>query len=228
MNGPYIKTAEGNGNSSEANLSGTYERAYPTGWVTFMESHDEERMAYKQDKYGQGSVKTSLKAKMENLALNAVCFLSVPGPKMIWQMGELGYNYNKWCTPDGVDKTGTGEYETSRKPVKWDYLQVPERKALYDVYCKMNQLRNKNPELFGDSSTLTWNPTGWPLKTIELSKDGKQVHIYANYHGVNAASQTITIPSGTWTDYLTGNTVQGGSHTLASGQALVLVNSSVK
>ncbi len=228
MNGPYIKTAEGNGSSSDANISGTYEAAYPTGWVTFMESHDEERMAYKQAKYGQGSVKTTLKSAMENLALNAVCFLGVPGPKMIWQMGELGYDYNKWCTPDGVDKTGTGEYETSRKPVKWDYLQVAERKALYDVYCRMNQLRNNNPELFGASSTFSWTPSGWPLKTFTLSKDGKQIHAYANYHGTGAASKTITIPSGTWTDYLTGNTVQGGSYTLASGQALVLVNSSVK
>lgn len=228
MNGPYIKTAEGNGNSGEANLSGSYDGQYPLGWVVYMESHDEERMAYKQEHYGQGSVATSLKAKMENLALNAVCLLGVPGPKMIWQMGELGYNYNKWCTPDGVDKTGTGEYETSRKPVKWDYLEVPERKALYDVYCKMNQLRNNNPELFGASSKFTWTPSGWPVKTMDLSKDGKVVHVFANYHGISAEAKTISIPSGTWTDYLTGESVSGGSYTLVSGKALVLVNSSVK
>ena len=56
---------------------------------------------------------------------------------------------------------------------------------------------------------------------------GKKVWAYANYHGNNAASQTLNIPSGTWTDILSGNTVQGGSYTLQSGQALVLVNSSV-
>ena len=169
----------------------------------------------------------SLKAKLENLALNAVCLLGVPGPKMIWQMGELGYDYNKWCTPDGVDKTGTGEYETSRKPVKWDYLNVAERKWLYDVYCRMNQLRNNNPELFGASSAFTWSPSGWPLKTMSLTKDGKEVRVFANYHGNNAASQNVTIPSGTWTDYLTGESVSGGSYALASGRALVLVNSNV-
>ena len=228
MNGPYIKTAEGNGGSGEANLSDAYDGQYPLGWVVYMESHDEERMAYKQNHYGQGSVATSLQAKMENLALNAICLLGVPGPKMIWQMGELGYDYNKWCTPEGVDKTGTGEYETSRKPVKWDYLEVKERKGLYDVYCRMNQLRNSNPELFGASSSFSWNPAGWPMKTMSLSKDGKEVRVFANYHGTNAGSQTISIPSGIWTDYLTGQTVSGGSYTLASGKALVLVNSSVK
>lgn len=228
MNGPYIKTAEGNGNTGDANLSGTYEGARPSGWVTFMESHDEERMAYKQSRYGVGSIKTDLKTRMENLALNAVCFLGVPGPKMIWQMGELGYDYNKWCTPDGVDKTDSKEYETSRKPVKWDYYDVPERKALYDVYCRMNQLRNSNPELFGNSSSFTWTPSGWPLKTLSLSKDGKEVRVFANYHGASASVQNITVPSGVWTDYLTGDTVNGGTYQLASGRALVLVNSSVK
>jgi hypothetical protein len=164
---------------------------------------------------------------MQNLALNAVCFLGTPGPKMIWQMGELGYNYNKWCSADGTDYTGTGEHETDRKPVKWDYLNVPERKAVYDVYSKMNDLRKDNPELFGKGAYYTSTMSSWPLKTFELSKDGKKVCGYANYHGDKAASQNLNIPSGTWTDILSGQTVQGGSYTLHSGQALVLVNSSV-
>lgn len=229
MNSVYITAAEGNGTSD---LSGAYPWLDSTfgasGWVTFMESHDEERMAYKQLKYGYGDVKTSHAERMQNLALNAVCFLGVPGPKMIWQMGELGYDYNKWCTPDGVDKTGTGEYETSRKPVKWDYLDDAERKGLYDVYCKMNALRNNNPELFGKTATFTWTPRGWPMKTLELSSGSKKVYGYANYNGKSEAAQTLTIPSGTWTDYLSGKTVQGGSYTLNPGEALVLVNSEVK
>ena len=99
---------------------------------------------------------------------------------------------------------------------------------LYDVYCKMNMLRNNNPELFGKTAGFTWQPKGWPLKTFNLSKDGKQVYGYANYHGNAAADQTVTVPAGTWTDYLTGKTVSAGSYTLRSGEALVLVNSSVK
>lgn len=228
MNSAYITAAEGN---SGSNFSGAYETVDgfgASGWVAYMESHDEERMAYKQNKYGATSVKASLQNKMENLAMNAVCFLGVPGPKMIWQMGELGYDYNKWCTPEGVDKTGTGEYETSRKPVKWDYLDVPERKALFNVYAKMNQLRNKNPELFGKSTSFSWNPSGWPMKTLNLSKDGKEVKIWANYHGKGESNQTINIPSGTWVDYLTGETVSSGSYTLPTGKALVLVNPSVE
>lgn len=231
LNEQYCEAAMGWG-GSKADFSGTHKYLDATwgatGWVTFMESHDEERMAYKQEKYGHSSIKGNLKNSMQNLALNAVCFLSVPGPKMIWQMGELGYNYNKWCSSDGTDYTGTGEHETDRKPVKWDYYDVPERKAVYDVYCRMNDLRNDNPDLFGKGVDLNGtNLGGWPLKTVALSYGSKKVWAYANFHGDKAASQTLSIPSGTWTDILSGKTVQGGSYTLHSGEALVLVNSSV-
>ena len=232
MNENYCEAAMGYG--AKADLSGTHKYLDntwgATGWVTFMESHDEERMAYKQEKYGHSSIKGNLKKSMQNLALNAVCFLSVPGPKMIWQMGELGYNYNKWCSSEGVDYTGSQEHETDRKPVKWDYLNVPERKAVYDVYCKMNDLRNDNPDLFGKGVDLNGtNLGGWPLKTVALSNGSKKVWAYANYHGdaYEVGSKTLSIPSGTWTDILSGKTVQGGNYTLNSGEALVLVNSSV-
>lgn len=230
MNENYCEAAMGYG--AKADLSGTHKYLDntwgATGWVTFMESHDEERMAYKQEKYGHSSIKDNLKKSMQNLALNAVCFLSVPGPKMIWQMGELGYNYNKWCSSEGVDYTGSQEHETDRKPVKWDYLNVPERKAVYDVYCKMNDLRNDNPDLFGKGVDLNGtNLGGWPLKTVALSNGSKKVWAYANYHGENEVNQTLIIPSDTWTDILSGKTVPGGKYTLNPGEALVLVNSSV-
>jgi hypothetical protein len=67
----------------------------------------------------------------------------------------------------------------------------------------------------------------WPLKTFEIRHDGKVVYGYVNFHGDNAASKTLNIPAGTYTDILSGKTVQGGSYVLNSGQALVLVNSSV-
>ena len=242
MNAQYCESAMGWG-GSKADLSGTHHwldgnddmggQIGATGWVTFMESHDEERMAYKQEKYGHDSIKGNLKNSMENLALNAVCFLTIPGPKMIWQMGELGYNYNKWCNEQGVDGTDpnnqeNSKYETDRKPVKWDYREVPERKAVYDVYCKLNELRNNNPDLFGRGVDLNGtNLSGWPLKTVSLSYGSKKVWAYANFHGNDAKIQNLNIPSGTWTDILTGATVNGGSYTLGTGKALVLVNSSV-
>jgi hypothetical protein len=91
----------------------------------------------------------------------------------------------------------------------------------------MNARRNNNPELFGKSDYYTGTMSSWPLKTFEVSNGSKKVYGYANFHGNNAASKTLNIPAGTYTDILTGKTVQGGSYVLNSGQALVLVGNSV-
>ena len=96
------------------------------------------------------------------------------------------------------------------------------------MHCNWHGMRNADPKPFGKGVVLNGsNLGGWPLKTVALSYGSKKVWAYANYHGNNAASQTLNIPSGTWTDVLSGKTVQGGSYTLHPGQALVLVNSSV-
>ena len=60
-----------------------------------MESHDEERLMYKNLTFGYAAGGYSTKDK--NTALSRVeaaasMFLTVPGPKMIWQFGELGYD----------------------------------------------------------------------------------------------------------------------------------------
>ena len=69
----------------------------------YMESHDEERTSFKAWKWGIESIKggeasanpttdNNLENRMKQLATNAAFFFTVPGPKMIWQFGELGYD----------------------------------------------------------------------------------------------------------------------------------------
>ena len=61
-----------------------------------MESHDEERMAYKNINFGNSSGAYNTKDTAVSLLRNEMCaafLLSMPGPKMIWQFGELGYDY---------------------------------------------------------------------------------------------------------------------------------------
>ena len=79
-----------------------------------------------------------LTLKMRRAGLAAAFFLTVPGPKMIWQFGELGYDIS-------IEYGGSN---VSAKPVKWDYLNEPARKALYDTYSGLLKFRNENPEFF--------------------------------------------------------------------------------
>ncbi len=250
MTDSYISTAKGYSSSLEG-IHPYIEGYGYTGWVGFMESHDEQRVAYRARRDGTSNIRapfspTDQKAnigvnigtRMNQLALNAVCFLTVPGPKMIWQMGELGYDYNKWCSrystdvTEGEDFSDSSEdpkpHEGSRKPVKWGYLYVPERKALYDVYCTLNQLRNNNPELFGKDVNYTPDLKGWPLKTSYSESGGKKMQMYANFNGSGAGDKALVIPDGTWRDYMTGQTVRQGAYTLKSGEYLVLVSPEVQ
>ncbi|MEO7174609.1 MAG: alpha-amylase family glycosyl hydrolase, partial [Saprospiraceae bacterium] len=69
------------------------------GWsnanlIVYMESHDEERLMYKNIAYGNTSGSYSTKdpiTALWRMGMGMSLFLAIPGPKMVWQFGELGY-----------------------------------------------------------------------------------------------------------------------------------------
>src|SRR4030095_15681652 len=68
----------------------------------------------------------------------AAFFFAMPGPKMIWQFGEQGYDYSiNTCTNGKVNNN----CRLDPKPIKWDYLQNTARKRLTDVYTGLLKLR---------------------------------------------------------------------------------------
>jgi len=165
--------------------------------VSYMESHDEERAAYKQIQWGNGILKTDLGARMSQLGTNAAFFFTVPGPKMVWQFGELGYDVS-------IDENG----RTGRKPIKWDYYTVPERKQLYDTYAALIGLRRDHPELFNATATLNWKvtPSFWEQgRFLTLSSFGntKQVVVAGNFTNNADFTATTTFPkTGIWYNYM--------------------------
>ena len=156
---------------------------------------------------GGGAAEDPLTVAMRRAGASAAFFLTVPGPKMIWQFGEIGYDYSI----DYNDRTG-------EKPVVTDqYMAVPARKALYDTYAALLKFRRENPRFFDSDASFTWTPSG-NLKKITCTVAGKSFHVVGNF----AKNQTsYTVPSGTWTDYINGGTVSG-SITLKEGEFRLL------
>ena len=154
-----------------------------------------------------GSSEDPLSVAMRRAGASAAFFLTVPGPKMIWQFGEIGYDYSI----NYNDRVG-------EKPVVTDeYMAVPARKALYDTYSVLLKFRRENPRFFDSDASFTWTPTG-TLKKITCTVDGKSFHVVGNF----AKNQTsYTVPSGTWTDYINGGTVSGNI-TLKEGEFRLL------
>lgn len=171
------------------------------GWaqprvVGYMESHDEERMSYKALTYGVNGNTTDSLLRMKQLAANAAMFLMTPGPKMIWQFGELGYDVN-------IDFNG----RVGRKPIHWDYFDSAPRRELYETYSKLLSLRNQHPLMFSQ-------PTGWDFKAgfvnwtggrREYLTDGTlSAIVVANYTGTTITCFPLFTKTGNWFDLMTG------------------------
>lgn len=171
--------------------------------VTYMESHDEERLMYKNLQYGNTNGSYSVKnlaTALKRQELAGVFLLGIPGPKMIWQFGELGYDIS-------IDNNG----RTGRKPIKWDYLNVPERKNVYDVWATMNGFRKKH-EVF--STTDVDLDVDGLVKRINLNHSSMNIVIIGNFD-MTAKTVTPNFPStGTWYEYF-GKTSTNISNTAA-------------
>lgn len=166
--------------------------------VSYQESHDEERLMYEAKTNGQSSGTYNVKTLSTGLARSGMCaafWAMQPGPRLLWQFGELGYDYSINYCPNGSISTSC---RTDNKPVRWDYYQVPERKALYDVYSMLLKTRNR-PEYL---STFTNGNAAWNLSSTvkwqSIDDPNFKVMVYGNF-GLTSQFSTITYPStGTW------------------------------
>ncbi|MDE5872028.1 MAG: Por secretion system protein, partial [Muribaculaceae bacterium] len=94
--------------------------------VSYLESHDEQRLAYKQNQFGEKGVKGNIPNSMHRLGSAAAQMILAPGAHMIWQFSELG-NYDNTKNSDGGNNTDP-------KTVRWNLLDNADRKGLYDCY----------------------------------------------------------------------------------------------
>lgn len=195
LNNAYCQSAMGFVSNSD--FSGLYYgTSMPAGSLMgYMESHDEERTAFKALTYGDASLKNSLEERMKQEANNAAFFLTVPGPKMVWQFGELGYDIS-------INQNG----RTGRKPILWNYYDDAARKGLYDNYSKLNALRNSYPDLFSTNSTFSWQvgSSNWDSgRYINIESADKQKHVVlAGNFSSSAQSLSVTFPhAGIWYNY---------------------------
>uniref|UniRef100_UPI00405607BF alpha-amylase family glycosyl hydrolase n=1 Tax=Alistipes sp. TaxID=1872444 RepID=UPI00405607BF len=185
------------------------------GRVNNIETHDEERIAYKAVTNGQTYVKDDWAVLSKRLqAIYAFHFLS-PYPKMMWQFGELGYDYSI----DYNDRTG-------RKPVRWDYYDDANRRALYDAMSKIISWRTANEDYYGGDN---FKMDTWAVNDVNM--DGKtlvmdRVIVVANFTEEESTTTVEVSTPGQWKNLLSGESVTLGSTydvTLGGSDYIVLV-----
>jgi hypothetical protein len=197
------------------------------GLVVYQESHDDERLMYNNEQYGNSSGSYSIKDTATALAREAMStafWALAPGPKMLTEFGELGFDYSvNWCPNGTVDPTGGCRLDP--KPVRWDYLQAPSRKKLHDVYAALLKLRGNYPGLA--TGTSTYSLTG-NVKYLQSQADTLSVMVVGNFDVVTATGSIPFASAGTWYDYLSGQTIQATGNaqsvSLAPGEYHVYTN----
>ena len=214
-NANYNFTEASMGFVSTSNFEGYLHTA--RGWtnpylVGYMESHDEERMMYKNLQFGNSSNTShnirDLNVALKRIELCAGFFLTAPGPKMIWEFGELGYDQSiNRC----VNGTVNPNCRLDNKPILWNYQQIIQRKRLYDIFASLNKLRFHpwyKDVFIANNINLVRNLSGaFKTLTIRSATDSSILCVIGNFE-VTAQSGSFTFPSGgTWYDYLNGNTI---------------------
>ena len=227
MNEQYCQAAMGYQENSTFRGMWTGDESRPFGsTVAYMESHDEERMGAKQIQYGAGTIPGSLMQRMRRLGSNAAFSMLVPGAKMIWQFGELGY-----------DISG-GNGDTDPKEPHWEYYDNAQRKGLYDTYSTLLNIRRSNPELFSEDAEFYWTVGNNDWETGRFitmrSADGSK-ELVAAYNPTTSGSKTFSYtfdnPDGTYYAALQSHGVssatfdaKAGTITLPAHSFIVITN----
>lgn len=201
--------------------------------IAFMESHDEERLMFRNLNFGnsfQGhNVRDLSTALLRNQAAAAV-FQAIPGPRMLWQFGELGFELSINRCPDG---SISGDCRTANKPPKWEYLEEQNRVNLYNVYAAMHELRRGADASF-DFGSFNIREDGFDglVKRVRIDHSGVDVIVIANLTMSDATVSPNFTQTGKWYDYLSGDSLMvsdvDAGISLRPGQFHVLTNQHIR
>ncbi len=195
MNNQYNEATMG----YSSNLIGGYYQS--RGWtyphlIAYMESHDEERLMYKNLTYGNSSGSYNIKDIREainRIKLAAAFYFTIPGPKMIWQFGELGYDYS-------INYNG----RLGKKPIRWDYFSDSRRLKLYKVFAELIKMK-KNYEVF---RTGNYNVALSEYdKKINITHPTMDVAVIGNFNVITSSFSPSFSRTGKWYEFFSGDSI---------------------
>jgi 1,4-alpha-glucan branching enzyme len=188
----------------------------------YPESHDEERLMYKNILYGNNTVSThnvrNLNTALSRMSAIGAISLLVPGPKMVWHFGELGWNSSIFtCNNESVntpsDATpGDCKLETKPQP-QWtnNWLGNANRSPIYNDWAKMIDLKNTQPVFSGDYNLVSGAANLTPkLYVFDASIPASQLSNVVVLTNFDVISQNV-VPNfpftGTWYNLMDSTTI---------------------
>jgi len=243
MTNPYNQLTMGYAGDSNFNGMGHNSQNFiGKRLIGYAESHDEERIMYRNLLYGESSGGydvTDLNTALPRMSALGAVTLTIPGPKMIWHFGELGMENSIFTCNDGSvnDPSGSnGDCKLDTKPQpQWvdNWESDPNRSEIYNSWSRINALKINEPVFKGNydinSGSLTpkiyiWDET--------LSLNGLRNVVVLSNFDVTTQNITPNFPyTGDWYDLMdaSGNTTISVSNTshaisLAPGEFKIFGN----
>lgn len=194
--------------------------------ISYMESHDEQRLMYKNLEFGNSSGDYNVKdlpTALARMQTAGAFFFSIPGPKMLWQFGELGYevDINDPC-------------RVCNKPIRWEYADDPDRIAIYNIWKKLIKLKIEEPIFETSQVTLELgSPDGFKYIGMENPGAGEGeisfLAVLGNFGVEPVSIDSETIRPGDWYELLNNNRIvnieeAGESLTLQPGEFILVAD----
>ena len=176
------------------------------GWdvpaiVSYMESHDEERLVYEALEFGssQGDYNVrDLETALDRVAAGATMFYTIPGPKMLWQFGELGYDFSiNYCEDGSINQ----DCRTGPKPIRWDFLEEQGRRDLYETMSDLILVTQAYDVFHTDDIEYDLAPSA---KVIKLRHESMDAVAVANFGVTNQSASQVFTQTGTWYEFFSG------------------------
>ena len=195
----FYEGAMGFPSSSNFNWSSYKQRGWTTpGLISYLDSHDEERIMYKVKTFGRQSSATynvrDIAIGLTRIELVSALGYLVPGPKMVYMFTELGY-----------DQSIDNPCRVCNKPPKWSYYDVPERRRLYDVLGAIFHLKTTYPVFSTANYSTQFSGAGKVLKLTD--PNDMNVIVVSNFDVYYTQVSPLFHTTGTWYDYFEGDSL---------------------
>ena len=198
--------------------------------VGYAESHDEERLMFKSLAYGNSAGSydiQDLETALRRIEAIQCVNVPLPGPRMIWQFGELGYDYSINTCSDGV--TINEDCRVEAKPVRWDYRNDADRYRIHQVIQGLAHLKTTYPGTFR-TQDFTFDAGGFG-KRLRLDGPDLDAVIGANFQVTSINMVPGFQHIGTWYDYFSGESFEvtdlGASMPFAPGEYRVFLDAPI-
>jgi len=208
MTDPYADLVKGN----YADLNGVADPSHR--FVGYAESHDEERIVYKAlNDGGANQTFGNLSKVLQRLpAMGSMLFL-VPGPKMIWHFGDLGWDESIFTCSNGTVQFNDGcKLDTKPQP-QWteNWMSDPARMNVYNQWAKLIDLKKTENVFENGQHSFNLSVTGSPRLDVWTSTtpttDLSYVFVRTNFsdNTLNTAGGFPYV--GTWYDLMDNSVV---------------------